>query len=242
MTLEEYIEKIDGFLDKEASEQILYFGYYLVTYKGYSSFTGKDISLCFEELRLPPYSNVSSFLSRAKTKKLVVKHKKCGYMLSRRESEKIALSIHDVVMKTPSDSLFPLELFHNTRLYLERTAKEAAQCYDMQLFNACLVMVRRLLESLIIEIFELKNVQGRIKDKRGNYKYCGDLIDELLAEKDLWTIGRNAAKALPAIKSLGDMCAHNRRFNACKSDVDKNKDGLRVVLEELVHLGQYERR
>jgi hypothetical protein len=242
MTLEEYIGKIDGFLNKEASEQILYFGYYLVTYKGYTSFTGKDISLCFEELRLPPYSNVSSFLSRAKIKKLVVKDRKCGYLLARRESEEIALSIQDNAMKTPSDNLFPLELLRNTRSYLERTAKEASLCYDMQLFNACLVMVRRLLESLIIEIFELYKVQDRIKDKRGNYKFCGDLIDELLKEQGLWTIGRNASKALPAIKTIGDMCAHNRRFNACRADVDKNKDGLRVVLEELIHLGQYDRR
>ena len=163
--------------------------------------------------------------------------------MSRRESEEIALTIQqDVVMNTPSDNLFPLEIFYNTRLYLERTAKEVLLCYDMHLYNACLVMVRRLLESLIIEIFEFYKVQSRIKDKRGNFKFCGDLIDELLAEKDLWTIGRNATKALPAIKSLGDMCAHNRRFNACKADVDKNKDGLRIILEELVHLGQYERR
>ena len=59
-------------------------------------------------------------------------------------------------------------------------------------------------------------------------------------EKKLWTIGRNAAQELPKIKKLGDLSAHNRRFNAKKSDIDSIKTGLRVVLEELVHLVNYE--
>ena len=32
MTLEEFIDRIDGFVDKKASEQIPYLGYFLVTY------------------------------------------------------------------------------------------------------------------------------------------------------------------------------------------------------------------
>jgi hypothetical protein len=30
--------------------------------------------------------------------------------------------------------------------------------------------------------------------------------------------------------------AHNRRFNAHKEDIDRVRDGLRVAVEELVHL------
>ena len=61
-----------------------------------------------------------------------------------------------------------------------------------------------------------------------------------MAEKSLWTIGRNSIKALPDIKAKGDLSAHNRRFNATKSDVDSIKSGLRIVVEELVHLINYE--
>lgn len=240
MTLEGFIDRVDGFIDKPSSEQILFFGYYLMAHKGVESFFSKDIRSCFEQLHLPPYSNISAFLSKAKNEKRLVKCRNGGYQLARRVSEDIAANVNETIVKTPSNDLFPQELFLNTRSYLEKTAREASLCYDLQLYSACLVMIRRLLESLIIEIFERYGIQDRIRDKNGNYKYCGELIDTLLAQKDVWTIGRNTAKALPGIKTLGDMCAHNRRFNACKADVDKIKEGLRVALEELVLLGRFD--
>ena len=62
----------------------------------------------------------------------------------------------------------------------------------------------------------------------------------MLAEKKRWTIGRNSVKVLPEIKSKGDLSAHNRRFNATKPDIDTIKSGLRIIVEELVHLIDYE--
>lgn len=101
-------------------------------------------------------------------------------------------------------------------------------------------MIRRLIEILIIELFESHNIKERIYDKNDNYLFCGELIDQLLAEKKLWTIGRNSIQELPKIKKLGDLCAHNRRFNAKKSDIDSIKLGIRIVLEELILLVNYE--
>ncbi len=49
-------------------------------------------------------------------------------------------------------------------------------------------------------------------------------------------LGRNAAKGLRDFKQLGDLSAHNRRFNACRNDIDRVRDGLRVASEELLHL------
>lgn len=107
--------------------------------------------------------------------------------------------------------------------------------------HACLVMIRRLFETLIIEAFERYKITERIKSPdTGSYYFCSDLIDELLAEKSLWVIGRNVVKALPKIKMRGDLSAHNRRFNARKMDVDIIKDDLRITLEELIHIINYE--
>jgi hypothetical protein len=38
------------------------------------------------------------------------------------------------------------------------------------------------------------------------------------------------------MESLGDRAAHARRYIATKQDVDKVISGLRVVVEELLHL------
>lgn len=240
MTLDEFIDRIDGFVDKKASEQIPYFGYFLITYQGQASFTAKDIDSCFLQIRLPAYSNISAFLSKEQKAKRLLKAKVGGYVLSKKMSDAIANDIGEIKVKAPSDNLFPIDIFDNTRDYVKKTARQAILCYDYGLYDGCLVMIRRLIETLIIELFEHRELKERILDKNNNYLFCGDLIDNLLNEKKLWTIGRNAAQELPKIKKLGDLSAHNRRFNAKKSDIDSIKTGLRVVLEELVHLVNYE--
>jgi len=241
MTLEEYIERIDGFLEIKPSLQIAYFGYFLIVYRGLTFFTAKDIDDCFTQLHLPAYSNISAYLSKEKQTKNLLKNKNGnGYTLSKIVSDRIAASIGEVQVKQPSTNLFSLELLDSARTYLIKTAKQAVLCYDYQLYDACLVMIRRLIETLIIELFERHNIKEQIQDANGNYFFCAELIDRLLAEKKIWTISRNSKKALPDIKSKGDLSAHNRRFNATKADVDSIKSGLRIVIEELVHLIDYE--
>ncbi len=240
MTLEEFIIRIDNFLSLKSSEQIPYFGYYILKYQNKESFTAKEIEKCFAETHITPYSNISAYLSKEKKAKHMLSHKNGGYILTRTVENQISNIIGEVKVNEPSGNLFPLELFNNTRTYLQKTAKQAILCYDYQTYDACLVMIRRLIETLIIELYERFEIKEQIQDTKGNYLFCSDLIDRLLSEKKLWTIGRNSVKALPDIKTKGDLSAHNRRFNATKTDIDTIKVGLRVVLEELVHLINYE--
>lgn len=240
MTLEDFIYRIENFTALKPAEQIPYFAYYITEYKGLTSFSSTNISECFNELRIPQYSNISAFLSKEKNAKRLLKHKDGGYTLSRNISENISSKIGQVKVKTPSSDLFPIELLRNTRTYIVIIGQQAILCYDYQLYDACLVMIRKLLETLIIELFERYKVPDRIKNDNGNYFFCSELIDKLLLEDKLWTIGRNTRSALPKIKEKGDLSAHNRRFNAKKSDVDSIKDSLRVVIEELVLCVNYE--
>lgn len=236
MTLEEYIDRVEGFLDKKPSEQIPFFAYYLCQIEGKSSFTAGDISRCFDELQLLAYSNVSAYLSAQKKVKRFIKKREGGYVLPRTECDKIALQIGDKPKKAPSSALFPLSIFADSRPYILNTAEEVVICYDSGVYNACLVMIRKLIETLIIEVFERHGVQARIMTPNGNYLYCESLMDNLKEERNLWKISRNTAKALLDIKSKGDASAHNRHFNAQKSDVDDIKTGLRIALEELCYI------
>lgn len=107
--------------------------------------------------------------------------------------------------------------------------------YQHGLYDGCLVLIRKLIETLIIEIYEKHGISNKIKDGDGNYFYLSDLISSLLSETT-WTVGRNSKQAFPGIKKFADLAAHNRRFNAKKSDVDGIKADVRIVIEELVHL------
>lgn len=139
--------------------------------------------------------------------------------------------------RAPSDDLFPLDLVRDTRGYIERVAEQACGSYDQGWYDASAVMCRRLLETLIIETFEAYKLEGKIKNTDGTFYYLSSLIPSLLNET-AWSVGRNARKALPQLKDLGDQSAHNRRYLARKNDIDGIKRELRITIEELIHLSK----
>lgn len=137
----------------------------------------------------------------------------------------------------PTDQLFPLEIILNTKTHIEVIAKQASGCYDLQYYDASAVMLRRLLETLIIECFETHGIADKILDN-GNFYHLEDLISRFLSEDKSWNIGRTTRKILPNLKKLGDQSAHSRYFTAKKHDIDELKNDLRIVIEELVHIGK----
>jgi len=133
-----------------------------------------------------------------------------------------------------------MALVNGTRGYIELVAHQANGSYTNGWYDACAVMLRRLLETLIIECYETHKIADRIKDNTGNYFFLRDLIDRLLSE-DSWTLGRNVKNVLPKLKELGDKSAHSRRFNAHREDIDKLLDALRDTVQELVSLARLRR-
>ena len=136
-----------------------------------------------------------------------------------------------------NDEYFPFELVEESRGYIENVSKQAILCYQNGLYDGCLVMSRKLLETLIIECFEKHELADEIKNSEGNFYYLSDLISKLLKQTK-WSVGRNSQQSLPRIKKFADLSAHNRRFNAKKSDLDGIKDDVRIVIEELIHIAQ----
>lgn len=242
MTLAHFIEGISKFDDLSASQMIDYFGYYKIEIEKKDFFLPKDIENCFNVLNITSYSNIASYLSnKSKGKgKLFIKNKQ-GYVIERKTFEQITKSLGVQKAPAPSDNLFPIEILKTTRGYIEHMASQAALCYDYGLYDACLVMVRKLIETLIIELFEFEKISDKIKDKDGHFFYLSDLITKFQSE-DTWNLSRNTTQSLPIIKKYGDLSAHNRRFSAKKPDLEKLKPDLRIVLEELIHLIDYANR
>jgi len=99
-------------------------------------------------------------------------------------------------------------------------------------------MMRRLLETLIVESFEAHQLSHKIKDPRtGDFLYLSDLIPKALQEPS-WNLGRNTKRALPSLKSLGDQSAHSRRYNAHREDIDKLISDFRTACQELIYLAK----
>lgn len=243
MNLSSFVDRIVDFDSLTASQKIDYFVYFHTVIVGNEGCTAKDIEKYFDELKTTKYTNISQYLktNSKKTKAKGIKFilQKGLYHLERSKKNEIDLLLNVPRPVNPTNNYFPLELFDNTRDYLKTIAKQAVSCYDQGLFDASSVMTRKLLEVLIIESFERFNISSKIKNaSNGHFYFLSDLIDHFRAET-AWNIGRNAKDSLASLKKMGDMSAHNRRYSAKKSDVDKLKDDLRIVLEELVHLIDY---
>lgn len=133
------------------------------------------------------------------------------------------------------EGLFPLSLLARAnRGYLVSVGRQMNGAYGMNWYDAAAVMMRRLVEISIIEAFEAKGIEVKIKDSSGNYFQLSDLISKALVEPS-FALSRNAKKALPGLRDLGHMSAHGRYFTAQKADVDAVKPGCRIVIEEFLH-------
>src|SRR5690606_52454 len=97
------------------------------------------------------------------------------------------------------------------------------------------VMVRRLLETLIIECFEAHNIPQKIQNSDRDFLYLSKLIAATLKEP-AWNLGRNCKDALPKLKDVGDKSAHSRRFVAHRSDIERLIPDIRVVVQELLYI------
>lgn len=136
--------------------------------------------------------------------------------------------------------VIPFTLVRNTRDYIERVVHQINGAYSNGWYDACAVMIRRLVETLIIEVFEKYAIAGNIKNSQGDFLYLSDLISKTLSESS-WNLTRNTRQALPKLKDIGDKSAHSRRFNAVRHDIDKISTDLRVIVQEFVSMADLKR-
>jgi hypothetical protein len=140
--------------------------------------------------------------------------------------------------KPISQSVVPHAIVKGTRGYIERIVYQINGCYEKGWYDACAVMIRRLIETLIIECFESYQIEQRIKNQNtGEFYFLSDLINKALQETS-WNLGRNTRKALPNLKTIGDQSAHSRRYIAHREDIEKLIPDFRTVCQELIFLAK----
>lgn len=138
-------------------------------------------------------------------------------------------------LPSETQSVILMSLVRGTRGYIERVSNQINGAYENGWYDACAVMLRRLIETLIIEAFEQHKIATKIQNTKGDFFYLRDLIDSTLSEK-AWNLGRNAKKALPKLKDIGDKSAHSRRYIALRGDIQPLLSDIRTVVQELIYI------
>ena len=138
-------------------------------------------------------------------------------------------------LRAASNIVLPRSLLRGTRGYLEKVGNQVNGCYENGWYDACSVLLRRLIETLIIESFEKHSIADRIKNPRGDFLFLRDLVTRCLAES-AWNLSRNCKQALPKLKDIGDKSAHSRRYIAQRGDLDPLLPDIRISVQELLFL------
>lgn len=125
----------------------------------------------------------------------------------------------------------PPELRHLLPHLCGQVFDQVQGCFSFQFWDAQLVMLRKLAESLIIDGYEKAGRQNEIIINN-NYLPFGDLLGKAKSGA-LFTLSRDSKSALDSVKQLGDNAAHNPRFIAKRSDVEKIQHSSRILLEDL---------
>jgi hypothetical protein len=133
-----------------------------------------------------------------------------------------------------AELVLPAAVLAKAPTYLQRTLLQANGCYEQRWFDACSVMIRKLVETLIIDVYEKHGREAEIK-KDGNYQMLANLVTSMLNQTH-WQLQRETKRELPQIKTLGDRAAHNRRYQAIRQDIDQIRAGLRATVDDLLHL------
>ncbi|NKE72168.1 DUF4145 domain-containing protein [Candidatus Manganitrophus noduliformans] len=130
------------------------------------------------------------------------------------------------------DSVVPGEWVKGTRVYLETLVHQINGSYEYGFYDACAVLCRRLMESLIIEIY-IHNSRHHEIQNSGVFLGLEKLIAHIRTDDKLM-LGRNTSKTMTEVKQLGDTAAHDRVYITSKQDIDDVLARYRRMIQDLL--------
>lgn len=141
-----------------------------------------------------------------------------------------------------SAGYLPDAVWIGTRGYIESVCKQLNGCFRSGYYDAASVMLRRLIETLIIEAYEYLKRESEIKDG-DNYFMLKHLVERANGKPPHsgLNLGRDAKRNLEDVKALGDKSAHTRRFLATAPDLVNIQGGVRTAVQELIQIANLKR-
>lgn len=129
-------------------------------------------------------------------------------------------------------SVIPDSFVRGTRPHLENLVRQINGCYNAGFFDASAVLIRRLIESLIIEVFIHHRLVHEIRVNNAFLMLDG-LISKVSNHSQIH-LGRNTPPTLEDVKTLGDTAAHDRTYITPTEDIDELKLRIRRAVKDLL--------
>jgi hypothetical protein len=185
-----------------------------------------------------PKPNVTNLKEALKKSRFTVKGKqKNTFQLDVRKINELDQryeSFLKIKVYQPKYNVIPFEWVQGKRPYLEKIVNQINSTYELGLYDCCIVMCRRLMESLIIEIYIVAKRQSEIQNNKVFFM-LDRLISHIITDQAI-TLSRNAPKTMKIIKEIGDTAAHDRVYITQSQDIDDVKHKYRRLIQELLTL------
>ncbi len=133
-----------------------------------------------------------------------------------------------------SPSVIPDSFVKGTLPHLEQLVRQINGAYNYGFYDACAVLIRRLLESLIIEVFITKKLATEIRANNA-FLSLEKLIGKITNHSQI-ILARNTPGTMENAKRLGDIAAHDRNYITQSQDINDHKTEIRRVIKELLTL------
>jgi len=144
------------------------------------------------------------------------------------------LSDYRIIEQDYDDNVIPFELYKGTRSYIERIADQINKAFHFGIYDGCLVLMRRLVETLLIMAFRKLGIEEEIKEQDGSFLKLSKIINKAESNKHL-NLTSNSKNSLKYFKVGGDLSAHNPYFCARQKDILNIRLQYRALIEELLH-------
>ncbi|MEO9969665.1 MAG: hypothetical protein ABJG15_07525 [Hyphomonadaceae bacterium] len=242
MTLKEIVdfaETDDDLSNRKIVELIVYF---FTEVEGVEVCTSGSVRSAFNELDLPTPSRVSSYLTEGATQKYrQYVRKGNGYTLHRVKRQELTKKFEAASgTKEPEISfeILSTDDVSASRKYIRSIIRQINGTYTYGFYDATAVLMRRLMESLLIEAFVASCKDHVIRDANGKFLSLNGVLNQAKNPANL-TFSRGQDKVMDSIKDIGDAAAHNRNYVTRKADIDHLQIKYRRLTSELYKLAGF---
>ena len=241
MELQDYldvVEKGGQVSNRDIVEVIVYF---LTVIEEQDFATTRDVRLSFSDLHMAVPSRVAAYLSEGTRKKnLQFVKKGNGYALHRNLRKVLDTKFDEVKgVKQPDISfeVLSIEGHSGGRKYLSSMITQINGTYSYGFYDATAVLMRRLMESLLIETFIKNSLDEKILDADNNFLPLNAIINQAKNPANI-RFSRGLDKTMEGVKDVGDAAAHNKSYITKKSDIDNIQSRFRRMIDELCKKAQ----
>lgn len=237
LTLHQFVERVTGFRALKEPAKIKLFVWFLHRKNFQERVSTADIRGCYDTLHYA-IPNISENLSRLSERKPRVLLKDAtGFYLEGAVGAELDAAYLPMVQEVQieiGDHVVPDSMIRGTKPYIEKLALQINGCYQCKFFDGCLVLMRRLTESLLIEVFAKV---GHVEAIRQNNEFL--MLNGILSvvrQRKYFTLARGSEDVLDNIKYAGDRAAHSRSYISTINDVKDHILEFRTITAELLGL------